>query len=334
MSGDFLQLMAESSRERVRLAKLERSEGQLLEIAAARPKAPVLERDPGGFDLFAELKLRSPAMGQLRTTDENVAKRVTDYARAGAAAVSVLTEPSRFDGSLTHLEQATAALTPLGIPAMRKDFLVDRYQVVEAHAAGASGVLVILRMLPPDELRELIACTLDLGLFALLEAFDEQDVELARQLVAEFQHRAYPHAPREAERGGRPGDAPPRKPTHLKDDSAQVAGEYSNTVKMPAPLLLVGVNCRDLATLQVVPARLEQLVDALPTAVPRVAESGVTSAEDAHRLADAGYDFALVGSALMQGGDPQALATALLAGGRSGVVDRLARERRGTSNAM
>ena len=62
-------------------------------------------------------------------------------ARAGAAAVSVLTEPSRFDGSMAHLELATGVLTPLGVPAMRKDFLVDAYQVTEARLAGAGGVL-------------------------------------------------------------------------------------------------------------------------------------------------------------------------------------------------
>jgi indole-3-glycerol phosphate synthase len=81
--------------------------------------------------------------------------------------------------------------------------------------------------------------------------------------------------------------------------------------------LLAGVNCRDLATLQVVPQRLEQLAPLLPTAVPRVAESGVGSAEDARRVAAAGYELALVGSALMQGGNPRVLASAMLDAGRA-----------------
>ena len=80
--------------------------------------------------------------------------------------------------------------------------------------------------------------------------------------------------------------------------------------------MLAGVNCRDLATLQIVPRRLDELAHLLPTSVPRVAESGVGTAEDARRVAVAGYELALVGSALMQGGDPRALAAAMLEAGR------------------
>lgn len=80
--------------------------------------------------------------------------------------------------------------------------------------------------------------------------------------------------------------------------------------------MLVGVNCRDLVTLQVIPGRLEQLASLLPTTVPRVAESGVGSAEDARRASQAGYDMALVGSALMQAADPAVLARAMIAAGK------------------
>jgi indole-3-glycerol phosphate synthase len=89
--------------------------------------------------------------------------------------------------------------------------------------------------------------------------------------------------------------------------------------------LLAGVNCRDLTTLQIVPRRLDELAHLLPTRVPRVAESGVLSAEDARRVSAAGYELALVGSALMQGGDPGALAAAMLQAGRAArtsAVDR------------
>ena len=78
------------------------------------------------------MKLRLPAVGQLKSGDEDVSARVTSYARAGAAAVSVLTEPSRFDGAMEHLELATRALRPLHVPAMRKDFIVDSLPVSEA----------------------------------------------------------------------------------------------------------------------------------------------------------------------------------------------------------
>lgn len=276
MSSDFLEGMRLSSAARVERARQLRSEAVLRELIARLPAAPRLHRSPQGFDLIAELKLRSPAVGQLRAAGtEDVAARVLAYADAGAAAVSVLTEPSRFDGSMSHLEKATRALAAQApaVPAMRKDFLVDPYQVLEARAAGAGGVLVILRMLPRAALESLVDEALSQGLFVLLEAFDEADIELAHELVAA----------RAAQR----------------------------------ELLLVGVNCRDLVTLQVVPGRLEAMVDRLPRSVARVAESGVADAADAARMAAVGYDLALVGSALMSGDSPGALAGAMLQAARA-----------------
>jgi indole-3-glycerol phosphate synthase len=187
MSGDFLAGMAASSRERVSEARARTPERELRAQAADAAPAPGLALT-GRFDLIAEVKLRSPAVGQLKQLDESVAARVVDYAQAGAAAISVLTEPSRFDGSLTHLEQATRALAGR-VPAMRKDFLVDAYQVYEARMAGAGGVLIILRMLERPQLRSLIDAAAQLGLFALLEAFDEQDLRLAGELVREYGSR-------------------------------------------------------------------------------------------------------------------------------------------------
>jgi indole-3-glycerol phosphate synthase len=277
MSTDFLEQMAAGSRERADAARRACPDADLLARAHASPLPPRLRRDPAGFDLIAEMKLRSPAVGQLKSGDEDVSARVTAYARAGAAAVSVLTEPSRFDGSMAHLELATGVLTLLGVPAMRKDFLVDSYQVTEARLAGAGGVLVILRMLPHEALDALIERARELKLFVLLEAFDESDIELMHAIV----------------------------------------GRHSQSgVEM-----LAGVNCRDLATLQIVPRRLDELAHLLPTSVPRVAESGVVSADDARRVAAAGYELALVGSALMQGGDPRTLAAAMLEAGRGTRAD-------------
>jgi len=275
VSEDFLQQMAESSRERVRVARLRMPHEIVLARASISPEPPPLLASEGGFDLIAEVKLRSPAAGLLKPSEENIASRVTSYASAGAAAISVLTEPSRFDGSMAHLEAAAAALKPLRVPAMRKDFLVDPYQVIEARAAGAGGVLIILRMLSREALEALIEQALALKLFALLEAFDEQDIELAHALTQKYA----------------------RKSSRVE--------------------LLVGVNCRDLVTLKVVPGRLEALARLLPTSVPRVAESGVGSGEDARRVAAVGYEFALVGSALMTAADPHALVGEMLAAGRS-----------------
>ena len=271
MSG-FLEQMAAASVARVREAKARVGEAGLLERAQHTPAPPPLRLAADGFDLIAELKLRSPAAGALGAADASVAAHVTAYAHAGAAAVSVLTEPTRFDGSLTHLSDAARALAAHHVPAMRKDFLVDPYQVLEARAAGAGGVLLILRMLSRETLGALIECARTQRLFVLLEAFDAQDLE------------------------------------HMGEVVAADAGRST---------LLAGVNCRDLATLEVVPERLLELAPLLPSGVPQVAESGVADAEDARRLAAVGYRLILVGSALMRDQDPAGLARALIEAGRA-----------------
>jgi indole-3-glycerol phosphate synthase len=269
-SADFLQAMARSSRERVARARATQGDDALKALAHAAAAAPLLELSPAGFDLIAEVKRRSPAVGQLDTRGEDVGARASDYALAGAAAISVLTEPTRFDGELSHLREVTEALKGR-IPAMRKDFLVDPYQVYEARVAGAGGVLVILRMLEPKQVAALLEAAAELRLFVLLEAFDETDLKFAATLVRDYGARLR---------------------------------------------LLVGVNCRDLSTLQVVPGRLETLAPSLPRGVACVAESGVESGADAARLARAGYQMALVGSALMRTGDRIGLARDLLIAGR------------------
>jgi indole-3-glycerol phosphate synthase len=277
VSGDFLAGMAESSRARSQAAQLALSARESRARIADLPAAPRLQF--GSFDLIAEVKLRSPAVGLLKAAAaEDVGERVATYARAGAAAVSILTEPSRFDGSLADLAAGARALAPLEVPAMRKDFLVDAYQVLEGRLAGAGGVLAILRMLPRVDLERLIDTALELDMFVLLEAFDAADIELAHALV--------------------------------------------DTRRRHAALLMVGVNSRDLATLEVVPGRLDALAGSLPTAVRRVAESGVATAADAARAAAHGYDLALVGSALMSAPDPGALAGAMLAEARAAVAMR------------
>ena len=272
MSGDFLTTMAESSRARSSAAQAKVSEKELRARIADLPSTPALNL--GSFDLIAEVKLRSPAVGLLKAgADEDVGARVATYANAGAAAVSILTEPSRFDGSLQDLAAGARALAPLRVPAMRKDFLVDAYQVLEGRVAGAGGVLAIIRMLPRADLERLIDAALGLDMFVLLEAFDAPDIEIAHALV-------------DARRGHQ-------------------------------ALLMVGINSRDLATLKVVPGRLDSLASSLPSAVKRVAESGVATAADAARMAACGYDLALVGSALMSADNPAQLAGAMLAEARA-----------------
>jgi len=276
-AGDFLSGMAVSSRARSAAAQAAMPAKELRARIADLPATPRLSLR--GFDLIAEVKLRSPAVGLLKAAaEEDVGARVATYASSGAAAVSILTEPSRFDGSLEDLASGSRALAPLNVPAMRKDFLVDGYQVLEGRAAGAGGVLAILRMLPRADLEELVDTALEFDMFVLLETFDLEDIALAHALIdARRAHRN---------------------------------------------LLMTGVNSRDLVTLKVVPGRLDSLASALPDSVPRVAESGVATAADATRLAAAGYDLALVGSALMSHSDPAALARDMLAGGRAAVAAR------------
>ena len=183
MSG-FLDEMARSSLERVEHAMRTESYAALEQRAEEAALSAPLKLSPGGFDVIAELKLRSPAAGRLGDAADDWRKRIADYARGGAAAVSVLTEPSRFDGSLDHLRQAALTLAPLGVPAMRKDFLVHPYQVLEARAAGAGGALVILRMLPRERITELMDAAATHRMFVLLEAFDVDDLCVARELIA------------------------------------------------------------------------------------------------------------------------------------------------------
>jgi indole-3-glycerol phosphate synthase len=255
----FLIDMARSSAARVARSKLLESMAALERRAReAAPSAPLC-LSPQGFDVIAELKLRSPAAGVLGDATQDWLGRIAAYARGGAAAVSVLTEPSRFDGSLDHLRQAASVLAPLGVPAMRKDFLVDPYQVLEARAAGAGGVLVILRMLARAQVVELLDVAAEHRMFVLLEAFDEIDLALARELLAERR----------------------REET-----------------------LLIGVNSRDLQTLQVVQERFASLAPRLPEGWPTVAESGVATAAQALAMRRLGYRVALIGTALMVHEDP------------------------------
>jgi indole-3-glycerol phosphate synthase len=255
----FLDEMARSSTERVALALKDESLAALARRANAVPQCTPLRLSKQGFDVIAELKLRSPAAGHLGENSADWEGRIAAYARGGAAAVSVLTEPSRFDGSLEHLRKAAEVLGPFGVPAMRKDFLVDPYQVLEARAAGAGGVLVILRMLPRAQIEELLAVAAEHSMFVLLEAFDAPDLALAREVLA----------------------------------SKPKAGE-----------VLIGINSRDLQSLEVVPERFENLAPLLTGLGPVVAESGVASAADAKRMLQLGYRMALIGTALMSCDDP------------------------------
>lgn len=262
--SDFLQEMADVSLARAR-SSVEKASVTGLESRARSAPPPVeLDLSTRGFDVIAEVKLASPSEGRMVDEgDDRVVPLAMAYAGSGAIAVSVLTEETRFGGSLRHLEAVADAVD---VPVMRKDFLTDPLQVLEARAAGASGVLLIARMLPGGLLAEMTDKTLDLGMFALVEVFDGADLELAESVFD-------------------------RK-------------------------VLVGVNCRDLATLEVDRSRLGDLASHLPEHLPSVAESGMVTPGDVATVAAIGYRGALIGSSLVTDGDPAAKLRRFIDAGR------------------
>ncbi len=220
----------------------------------ARPFSEALVQE--GIALIAEMKRSSPSRGPIRP-DATVREIVRAYEAAGASACSVLTEPHWFGGSLDDLREARAACA---LPLLRKDFIIDPYQLVEARLAGADAVLLIVAALDPAELVSLYDQASDLGLDCLVEVHDDEEMEIA----------------------------------------------------VASGVEIIGVNNRNLHTLEVDPGTaLRLLVDA-PAGTIVVAESGITSYEDVERLEEAGVDAILVGEALMREEDPGAAVHALL----------------------
>lgn len=230
-------------------------------LAAPPPKPLVLDR----FDLIAEVKRSSPSQGSLASADVDVVAQARSYSDAGAAMISVLTEPARFGGSLEDLRAIADAVV---VPVMRKDFLVEPYQVFEARANGASAVLLIARILDDESLARMLDASVEAGLTVLLEAFDAEDL----------------------------------------DRSAQAISKH--------PGVLLGLNCRDLATLQEDVDRFASLAEAFPDGVVRIAESGIATADNAQAVARLGYGGALVGTALMRSSDSGRLAREMIEAGR------------------
>jgi indole-3-glycerol phosphate synthase len=129
----------------------------------------------GRWNVIAECKRRSPSRGVLRADYDPVAI-ASAYAAAGAAAISVLTEPTFFDGALGHLEQVRSRVST---PLLRKDFIISDYQLFEARAAGADAVLLIVAALSPRELSHLAAAASSLGLDTLVEVHSDDELSIA-----------------------------------------------------------------------------------------------------------------------------------------------------------
>jgi indole-3-glycerol phosphate synthase len=199
--------------------------------------------------VIAEIKRSSPSAG--RIADVHPAARARAYERAGAAAVSVLTEPRHFDGSLADLRAVHLATH---VPVLRKDFLLHPSQVLEARVEGADAVLLIASALSTTELKAMLAAADDLDLGALVETHSREDLDKA-----------------------------------LSTDAK-----------------VIGVNARDLESLEVDVERALGMLRDVPHDRIAVMESGVAAREDVEQALEAGAAAVLVGETLMRAPDPQA----------------------------
>lgn len=226
------------------------------EVSPARDAHAALtggRNNPDGVEIIAEVKRASPSAGSLANI-ASPAELAAQYAAGGAAAISVLTEQRRFNGSLEDFDAVRARVD---IPLLRKDFTVDEYQIYEARAHDADLVLLIVAALDDTQLRDYLALTHELGMNALVETHTVEEIERAAAV-----------------------EAP-----------------------------IVGINVRNLKTLEVDTSHYGTLADQLPADVVRIAESGVKQASDVAMYASQGADAVLVGEALVRHGEPtQAIA--------------------------
>ena len=211
-----------------------------------------------GFAVIAELKKASPSKGLIRAEFDAPAL-ARSLESAGAAALSVLTNEKYFQGSLAYLEQASAAVK---IPCLRKDFMVDEFQMLEARASRADAILLIVAALSNERLKSLRDAALRMQLDILCEVHDREELKRAVDLG----------------------------------------------------FTIIGVNSRNLHTMQVQPETQVELGALLPGSAVRVAESGLRTPGDLARMSAAGYSAFLIGESLMSQPDPaQALSAHLTA---------------------
>jgi indole-3-glycerol phosphate synthase len=179
-SADLLATIVAATKRIVAVREARESFDALASRAAARTVRPGVFRAalsrPDRINIIGECKRRSPSRGVIRADYDPVAI-ARSYEHAGAAAISVLTEPTFFDGALEHLVTVRAAVEA---PLLRKDFIVSEYQLFEARAAGADAVLLIVAALDRHDLHRLLSAARDLGLDTLVEVHDE--AELARAM--------------------------------------------------------------------------------------------------------------------------------------------------------
>ena len=251
----FLTDLVDDTRRRLERDPLDESRLMALAIhlPPTRPFEEALRRAVPPA-VIAEYKRSSPSAGAI--ADVDAATQARAYEDGGATAISVLTEPTRFDGALAD---ARAVRLAVGLPVLRKDFLIHPSQVIESRAAAADAVLLIAAALSELELKGMLAVAADLGLGALVE-------------------------------------------THSEDDLAKALATDAR---------VVGVNARDLETLEVDGDRALRLLPMVPADRVAVLESGVSTRRDIERAIDAGARAVLVGETLMRASDPAATIRAL-----------------------
>ena len=253
-SPDLLEAIVAATRARVDAAMAREPRAALERRAAARTPnggafADRLSRS-GAINVVAECKRRSPSRGVLRAAYDPVAI-AAGYERAGAAAISVLTEAGFFDGSLDHLAAVRAAVH---VPLLRKDFIVHEYQLLEARAAGADAILLIVAALDDRDLAGLSTAAADLGLAALVEVHDVAECRRAAAIGAR----------------------------------------------------IIGVNNRNLRTLQVDLDASRAVAEMLPAGSIGVSESGLKTPADLQAMKARGYQAFLMGERFMVEPDPGA----------------------------
>jgi indole-3-glycerol phosphate synthase len=251
-SADLLATIVAATRRIVSVRQAAEPLATLVERAAGVPSRAGKFRSALRTDrvnVIAECKRRSPSRGVLREAYDPAAIAI-GYAAAGAAAISVLTEPTFFDGSLEHLTQVR---TVVDVPLLRKDFIVSEYQLLEAKVAGADAVLLIVAALRPVELKVLHDHAARHGLDLLVEVHNRQELSIAIDVGAR----------------------------------------------------IIGVNNRNLRTLEVDVHASEELIALMPAEVIAISESGLRTSEDLVRLRQLGYRGFLIGESLMTASDPE-----------------------------
>ncbi|MDI1290975.1 MAG: indole-3-glycerol phosphate synthase TrpC [bacterium] len=254
---DIVEGVREDVAARMATVSLDQLKARAQNIPSARDVVAIL----GGDDVsvIAEVKRSSPSRGQLADIADPAALAI-EYELGGAHCISVLTEERRFGGCLADLADVRAAVD---IPVLRKDFIVTSYQLWEAKAYGADMILLIVAALEQSALVSLIERTQSLGLTALVEVHDEQEIDRA----------------------------------------------------VDAGALVIGVNARNLKTLEIDRGVFPRVAGRIPDSCIKVAESGIRDPHDLIVYAEAGADAVLVGESLVTGRDPRSAVHDLVTAG-------------------